>query len=178
MSRIGRKPIPIPQGVNVTVSGTQVKVKGPLGEIERTFHPEMEISLGDGTLSVLRSADTKAHKALHGLTRALLTNMVNGVANGFAKELEIVGVGYRAEPKKNGILLSLGFSHGIFYMTPPGVRIEVPKPTTIRISGIDKEQVGEVAAQIRRLRKPEPYKGKGICYVGERIHRKAGKTAK
>ncbi|MFH1011625.1 MAG: 50S ribosomal protein L6 [bacterium] len=178
MSRIGRKPIPIPQGVDVTISGVQVKVKGPLGEIERTFHPDMEITRGDDSLSVRRASDTKAHKALHGLTRALLSNMVTGVVKGFAKELEIVGVGYRAESKKNGILLSLGYSHGIFYVTPPGVKIEVPKPTTIRVSGIDREQVGEVAAQIRRMREPEPYKGKGICYAGERVRRKAGKTAK
>ncbi len=178
MSRIGQKPIPIPQGVSVAVSGPQVQVKGPLGDIERTFHPAMEISVDDKSLSVRRSSDSKAHKALHGLTRALLSNMVAGVVKGFSKELEIVGVGYRAEAKKNGVFLSLGFSHGIFYVTPRGIKIEVPKPTSIIISGIDRERVGEVAAQIRRLRKPEPYKGKGICYAGEHIHRKAGKTAK
>jgi large subunit ribosomal protein L6 len=178
VSRIGRKPIPIPQGVSVAVSGPQVKVKGPLGDIERVFHPDMEISVSDKTLSVRRPSDSKSHKALHGLTRALLNNMITGVVKGFSKELEIVGVGYRAEPKKNGVLLTLGFSHGIFYVTPPGVKIEVPKPNSIIVSGTDREQVGEVAAQIRSLRKPEPYKGKGICYAGEHIHRKAGKTAK
>ncbi len=178
MSRIGRKGISIPKGVQVTISGSQVKIKGPLGEIERAFHPDMEISSESQSLSVRRKSDTKAQKALHGLTRALLQNMITGVVQGYSKELEIVGVGYRAEPRKRGILLSVGFSHGVFFTTPAGVKIEVPKPTSIIISGIDREQVGEIAAQIRRIRKPEPYKGKGICYAGERIHRKAGKTAK
>jgi large subunit ribosomal protein L6 len=178
MSRIGRKTISIPKGVEITISGSQVKVKGPKGEIERIFHPDMEIVSESQNLSVHRKSDTKAQKALHGLTRALLQNMIIGVVQGYTKELEIVGVGYRAEPKKRGILLTIGLSHGVFFTAPAGVKIEVPKPTSIIISGIDREQVGEVAAQIRRIRKPEPYKGKGICYAGEHIHRKAGKTAK
>jgi large subunit ribosomal protein L6 len=178
VSRIGRKPIPVPEKVNVTISGTHVKVKGPLGEIERTFHPDMEIVSEGDDLLVRRPSDTKNHKSLHGLTRALLANLVTGVSQGFKKDLEIVGVGYRAEAKKLGILLSIGYSHGVFFVTPPNIKIEVPKPTSIIISGVDREQVGEVAAQIRRIRKPEPYKGKGIRYVGEHVHRKAGKTAK
>lgn len=178
MSRIGRQPVPVPKGVDVAVSGHHVKIKGPLGEIERTFHPEMEISLEEGELRVQRTSDSKPSRALHGLTRALLSNMVIGVSEGFKKELEIVGVGYRAEPKKRGILLSVGFSHGIFFVTPPGIKIDVPKPTSIVVSGVDRELVGEIAARIRRLRKPEPYKGKGIRYIDEHVRRKAGKTAK
>ncbi|MBU1707585.1 50S ribosomal protein L6 [bacterium] len=178
MSRIGRKVIPVPEKVNVAISGTHVKVEGPLGEIERTFHTDMEIVSEGKELLVRRPSDTKMHKSLHGLTRALLWNMVIGVSQGFKKELEIVGVGYRAEAKKLGILLSIGFSHGIFFVTPQNIKIEVPKPTSIVISGVDRELVGEVAAQIRSIRKPEPYKGKGIRYVGEHVHRKAGKTAK
>ncbi len=178
MSRIGRQPVPVPKGVDVAISGHHVKIKGPLGEIERTFHPEMEVSLEEGELRVQRPSDSKPSRALHGLTRALLNNMVIGVSEGFKKELEIVGVGYRAEPKKRGILLSVGFSHGIFFVTPPGIKIEVPKPTSIVVSGVDRELVGEIAARIRRLRKPEPYKGKGIRYIDEHVRRKAGKTAK
>jgi large subunit ribosomal protein L6 len=178
VSRIGRQPVPVPKGVDVAISGHHVKVKGPLGEIERTFHPEMEISLEEGELRVQRPSDSKLSRALHGLTRALLNNMVIGVSEGFKKELEIVGVGYRAEPKKRGVLLSVGFSHGIFFVTPPGIKIEVPKPTSIVVSGVDRELVGEIAARIRRLRKPEPYKGKGIRYIDEHVRRKAGKTAK
>lgn len=178
MSRIGRKPIPIPKGIEVKISGSFVKVKGPLGEIERTFHPDMQIALEDGELRVRRPSDIKTHRALHGLTRALLNNMVVGVSQGFKKELEIVGVGYRAELKKLGILLNIGYSHLVFLATPPGIKVEVPKPTSIIVSGVDRELVGEVAANIRRVRKPEPYKGKGIRYAGEYVHRKAGKTAK
>jgi len=178
VSRIGRQPVPVPKGVDVAISGHHVKIKGPLGEIERTFHPEMEVSLEEGELRVQRPSDSKPSRALHGLTRALLNNMVIGVSEGFKKELEIVGVGYRAEPKKRGILLSVGFSHGIFFVTPPGIKIEVPKPTSIVVSGVDRELVGEIAARIRRLRKPEPYKGKGIRYIDEHVRRKAGKTAK
>jgi large subunit ribosomal protein L6 len=178
VSRIGRQPVPVPKGVDVAISGHHVKIKGPLGEIERTFHPEVEISLEEGELRVQRTSDSKPRRALHGLTRALLSNMVVGVSEGFKKELEIVGVGYRAEPKKRGILLSVGFSHGIFFVSPPGIKIEVPKPTSIVVSGVDRELVGEIAARIRRLRKPEPYKGKGIRYIDEHVRRKAGKTAK
>jgi large subunit ribosomal protein L6 len=178
VSRIGRQPVPVPKGVDVAISGHQVNVRGPLGEIERNFHPAMEISLDEGELRVQRPSDSKPNRALHGLTRALLSNMVIGVSKGFRKELEIVGVGYRAELKKRGILLSLGFSHGIFFVTPPGIKIEVPKPTSIVVSGVDRELVGEIAARIRRLRKPEPYKGKGIRYIDEHVRRKAGKTAK
>jgi large subunit ribosomal protein L6 len=178
VSRIGRQPVPVPKGVDVAISGHHVNVRGPLGEIERNFHPAMEISLDEGELRVQRPSDSKPNRALHGLTRALLSNMVIGVSKGFRKELEIVGVGYRAELKKRGILLSLGFSHGIFFVTPPGIKIEVPKPTSIVVSGVDRELVGEIAARIRRLRKPEPYKGKGIRYMDEHVRRKAGKTAK
>ena len=178
MSRIGRKPIPVPQEVEVKISDHHVEVKGPLGEIERIFHPEIEICLEERELRVRRPSDSKTHKALHGLTRALLNNMVVGVSKGFKKELEIVGIGYRADGKKRGILLNVGFSHTVFFLTPPGIKIEVPKPSSIIISGVDRDMVGEVAAQIRRIRKPEPYKGKGIRYVDEHVHRKAGKTAK
>ncbi|MCB9356971.1 MAG: 50S ribosomal protein L6 [Calditrichaeota bacterium] len=178
MSRVGRAPIKLPKGVDVKIAGSDVTVKGPMGELARTFPADIEIKLEDGTLSCTRPSDQKEHRALHGLTRALLNNMVVGVTEGFKKELQISGVGFKAEAKKRGVLLNVGYSHPVMVVTPAGVKAEVTGPTTILVSGTDKEIVGQVAATIRSVRKPEPYKGKGIMYTGERIHRKAGKTGK
>lgn len=176
MSRIGRKPVPVPAGVTVTIEGNTVGVKGPRGELKRTFRPEVGIRLQDGQLVVERAADTKAHRALHGLTRALLANMVTGVTQGYRKSLEIVGVGYRAEKKGKVLVLNVGFSHPVEFPEPEGITITTPNPTTVVVEGIDKEKVGQVAAELRSVRPPEPYKGKGIRYVGEVVRRKAGKT--
>jgi len=176
MSRIGKKPVPVPGGVTVEVKGKAVTVKGPKGELNRTFHPEMTIELDGSTLTVTRPSDSKQHRALHGLTRALLANMVTGVARGYSRTLEIVGVGYRAEKKGSALVLAAGYSHPVQYAEPPGIRISAPNPTTIVIEGADKEQVGQVAAEIRAVRPPEPYKGKGIRYAGEQVRRKAGKA--
>jgi large subunit ribosomal protein L6 len=176
MSRIGKKPINIPSAVTVAVEGHVVRVKGPKGELERRVHDEMEISHEKGTLSVARPSDEPRHKALHGLTRTLLSNMVEGVTKGFQKQLEIVGVGYKAEKRPYGLQLALGYSHPIEYRAPKGITLNAPQPTSITIDGADKEVVGQVAAELRSLRPPEPYKGKGIKYVGEQIRRKAGKA--
>jgi large subunit ribosomal protein L6 len=176
MSRIGRKPVPIPSGVTVGIEGTTVSVKGPRGELLRTFPSDLTISQDSGTLQVERPSDEAHHKALHGLARALLANMVEGVTKGYQRQLEITGVGYKAEPKPYGLLLSLGYSHTIEYKAPTGVKLSAPQPTQVLVEGADKEMVGQVAAEIRSLRKPEPYKGKGIKYVGEKIRRKAGKA--
>ncbi|HEY8484501.1 MAG TPA: 50S ribosomal protein L6 [Longimicrobiales bacterium] len=176
MSRIGRKPVPIPAGVTVTIEGNTVGVKGPKGELKRTFRPEVAIRMQDGQLVVERAADTKTHRALHGLTRALLANMVAGVTQGYRKSLEIVGVGYRAEKKGKNLVLNVGFSHPVEFPEPEGITITTPNPTTVVVEGIDKEKVGQVAAEIRAVRPPEPYKGKGIRYAGEVVRRKAGKT--
>lgn len=178
MSRVGRAPIKLPKGVEVKLNGSEVSVKGPKGELLRTFPRDIEIKLEDGTLTCHRPSDDKNHRALHGLSRALLNNMVVGVTDGFKKDLQIVGVGFKVEAKKRGILLNVGYSHPVFVTMPADVKAEVTSPTTIAISGADRELVGQVAATIRQVRKPEPYKGKGIMYVGERIHRKAGKTGK
>jgi large subunit ribosomal protein L6 len=178
MSRIGKQPIAVPQGVDVTVHGSLVAVKGPRGSLERTLHPDMRILLEDGTLRVERPSDERDHRSLHGLTRTLIANMVEGVTNGFEKRLEIVGVGYRAALKGSDLELALGFSHPVAVPAPGGIEFEVPAPNRIVVRGIDKEQVGETAANIRKIRKPEPYKGKGVRYEGEYVRKKAGKAAK
>jgi large subunit ribosomal protein L6 len=176
MSRIGRKPIPVPSGVEVTLDGSDVKVKGPRGQLERTLHGEMAVSREDGEILVKRPTDEARHRALHGLTRTLIANMIEGVTSGFKKTLEIVGVGYRAENKPFGLTLSLGYSHQIDYRAPEGITLRAVTPTLVEIEGASKETVGQVAAEIRALRPPEPYKGKGVKYQGEVIRRKAGKA--
>jgi len=176
MSRIGRKPIPVPANVTITVAGANVKVKGPKGELDRKIRSEMDLEQEDGQLLVKRPSDSKEHRALHGLTRALLANMVEGVTSGYRKTLEIVGVGYRAEKKGKTLVLNVGYSHVVQYPEPAGITLSTSGPTTVVIEGIDKEKVGQVAAEIRSVRPPEPYKGKGIRYQGEQVRRKAGKT--
>jgi len=180
MSRIGRMPIPVPPGVQVKIEkGNRVTVKGPKGELTRTFHPDMIITLEDNQIKVKRPTDQRHHKALHGLTRALLANMVTGVTEGFRKQLEIVGVGYRADLQGDKLVLQLGFSHPVEIVPPPGITFSFDnRSKIITVEGIDKELVGEVAARIRAWRPPEPYKGKGIRYVGEHVRRKAGKAGK
>jgi len=177
MSRVGKMPVAIPKGVDVELAGGTVTVKGPKGELGLDVHPTMKVTVDDGEIRVERPSDQKQHRALHGLTRALLANMVEGVTAGFSKTLEIVGVGYRAEMKGKKLNLSLGFSHPIDYQPVEGVSIECPNQTTVVISGPDKQKVGQAAAEIRGFRPPEPYKGKGVRYQGERVRRKAGKTA-
>lgn len=176
MSRIGKQPIPVPAGVTVSVDGSTVRVKGPKGEMERTFRPEMKIALEDGVLTVERPSDSKQDRAMHGLTRALMANMVEGVTTGFRKALELVGVGYRAEKKGQALVLTVGYSHQVVYPEAKGLTITTPAPTQIVVEGIDKQQVGQAAAEIRSVRPPEPYKGKGIRYQGEHVRRKAGKA--
>ncbi len=178
MSRIGRLPIPVPQGVTVTIDGSVVSVKGPKGELKNEFHPTMVIEQVDNTIVVKRQSDEKQQKSLHGLTRSLLANMVEGVTNGYSRNLEIVGVGYRAAKQGNKLVLTMGYSHPVEMEPAPGIEIEVPAPTKITVKGIDKQLVGETAANIRAVRPPEPYLGKGIKYEGERIRRKAGKAGK
>ncbi len=180
MSRIGRSPITVPAGVTVSFGdGNSVTVKGPQGELARTLPAAITVHQDGDTLVVERPDDQRQNRALHGLTRSLVANMVSGVTDGFMKELEIVGVGYRAAPKgPTALELALGFSHPVNVTAPEGVTFEVPTATRIIVKGIDKEKVGQVAADIRKLRKPEPYKGKGIRYAGERVVRKAGKAAK
>jgi len=176
MSRIGRMPIEIPGGVQVSIEGNTVKVKGPKGQLEKSFHPDIAINVEDKQIVVTRPSDNKNHMALHGLTRALLNNMVQGVTKGFEKKLELVGVGYRAAKQGNKLVLTVGYSHPVEMDPGPDLNIEVPAPTKITVLGIDKEKVGAFAANIRSVREPEPYKGKGIKYEGERIRRKAGKA--
>ena len=176
MSRIGKLPITVPAGVTVTVTGNTVKVKGPKGELSRTLHPEMAVKLEGTTITVARPSDEPKHKSLHGLSRTLIANMIEGVAKGYSKQLEITGVGFKAEPKPFGLQLALGYSHQIQYKAPAGIKLSAPQPTQVIIEGADKEVVGQVAAEIRGLRPPEPYKGKGIKYAGETIRRKAGKA--
>lgn len=178
MSRIGRMPIPLPEGTEVRIEGNRVTVKGPKGELTQEFHPDMIIEMEEGTIRVRRPSDSKLHKSLHGLTRSLLANMVEGVTKGFEKNLEVHGVGYRAVAKGPDIELPLGFSHPVLVKAPEGVEFELVTPTKIRVKGADKQKVGEIAAKIRALRKPDPYKGKGIRYAGEQIRRKAGKALK
>ena len=177
MSRIGRKPITIPNGVTVSIDGATVKVKGPKGELSRTFEPSMKLRVENNELLVERPNDEKRERALHGLTRALLANMVTGVTEGFKKTLEIIGVGYRAEKKGKNLVVSVGYSHPVQYPEPEGITLTTPAPTTIVVEGVDKQKVGQVAAELREFRPPEPYKGKGIRYQGEQVRRKAGKTA-
>ncbi|MBK7228881.1 MAG: 50S ribosomal protein L6 [Ignavibacteriales bacterium] len=177
MSRIGKKIIEIPKGVTVTLDGNNIKVKGPMGELQRVAHPNMKVEMNDNIIEVKRPDDFKENRALHGLTRALIQNMILGVNEAYKKTLDIVGVGYKVELKGTNLLLNMGYSHPIFFMPPDGIKLEAPTPTQIVISGIDKQLVGQVAAKIRSIRKPEPYKGKGIKYSNEHILRKAGKTA-
>ena len=176
MSRIGKKPVPVTKGVTVTVDGNTVKVKGPKGELTRTLPAEMNVALAGDEVTVTRPSDEPRHKALHGLTRSLVANMVEGVSKGFQKQLDIVGVGYKAETRPYGLQLALGFSHPVEYRAPKGIKLTAPTPTSILIDGADKEIVGQVAAELRSLRPPEPYKGKGIKYQGEQVRRKAGKA--
>ncbi len=170
-------PIPIPQGTEVIVEGNRVTAKGPKGELTQELHPDMIISLEEESLVVKRPSDSGMHRSLHGLTRTLIANMVEGVTNGYEKNLEIHGVGYRAVAKDKDVELTLGFSHPILVKAPEGIEVEVVTPTKLRVRGIDKQKVGQMAAKIRALRKPDPYKGKGVRYTGEYIKRKAGKTA-
>ncbi|MGA8681269.1 MAG: 50S ribosomal protein L6 [Acidimicrobiales bacterium] len=179
MSRIGKNPIPVPAGVEVTLAGRSVVVKGPQGQLRRELPGEITVEQADSTLLVQRPDDQRHNRALHGLTRSLVANMVIGVTTGYTKDLDIVGVGYRATSKgPQQLELALGFSHPVVVDAPPGISFEVPAPTRIIVKGIDKELVGQVAADIRKIRKPEPYKGKGVRYVGEVVRRKAGKAAK
>jgi len=176
MSRIGKKPVTLPKGVNLELQGQTVAVKGPRGELRRTLHPEMQLAFENGVLTVARPSEEKRHKALHGLTRTLVQNMVDGVSKGFSKTLEIQGVGYKAETKPYGVNLIVGFSHPVKYEAPKGIKISVENNTVVKIEGADKEKVGQVAAELRAVRPPEPYKGKGVRYQGEQVRRKAGKT--
>ena len=176
MSRIGKLPVAVPAGVTVTQNGNSITVKGPRGELSRSLPQVITVSQEDGQLVATRPSDDPQHKALHGLTRSLVNNMVEGVTKGFQKTLEIVGVGYKAETRPYGLQLALGFSHPIEYRAPAGIKLTATNPTTVVIDGADKEVVGQVAAEIRSLRPPEPYKGKGVKYQGETIRRKAGKA--
>jgi len=178
MSRVGNAPVPIPKGVEVTVRGRTVEVKGPKGTLVREFHPDITVEVADSTVRVRRPSDLEHHRALHGLTRALLANMVRGVTEGFKVELEIQGVGYRATRQGNTLSLQVGYSHPVEVAPPAGIAFEVPQPTRITVSGIDKELVGQVAARIRAIREPDPYKGKGIRYAGERVRLKPGKAGR
>jgi large subunit ribosomal protein L6 len=179
MSRVGRSPIPVPANVTVNIDGAKVSVKGPQGTLERSLPSGITVVQEGDVLVVSRPDDERRHRALHGLSRSLVANMVAGVTDGFSKDLEIVGVGYRCLAKGPGSLeLALGFSHPVFVNAPDGITFDVPLPTRITVKGMDKEKVGQVAADIRKLRKPEPYKGKGVRYAGERVLRKAGKAAK
>lgn len=178
MSRIGIDPITVPAGVDVTIDGAQVRVKGPKGTLEHTMASPITATLDDGRITVARPDDERESRSLHGLTRTLLDNMVVGVTNGYSKALEIVGVGYRAVPKGADLELSLGYSHTITVQPPEGITFVVDSATALRVEGIDKQLVGQVAANIRKLRKPEPYKGKGVRYAGENVRRKVGKTGK
>jgi large subunit ribosomal protein L6 len=178
VSRIGKQPIPVPAGVDVKIDGQTLVVKGPKGELTQTFSDVISITLDDGVINVTRPDESRTARSLHGLTRTLVANMVTGVSEGYAKNLEIVGVGYRAAMKGNDIELQLGFSHPVLVVAEPGITFEVPAPTKITVRGIDKQRVGQVAADIRKWRKPEPYKGKGVRYEGEYVRRKLGKAAK
>jgi large subunit ribosomal protein L6 len=178
MSRIGRLPIQIPTGVDVAINGNVVTVKGPNGTLTKEFHKDMIIKSEDGVITVTRPSEDKMHKSLHGLTRTLVSNMVDGVTKGFSKELEINGVGYRAAKQGNKVVMNLGFSHQVEVSEVPGIKIDVLTPNKLKISGPDKQQVGQFAAEMREKRPPEPYKGKGIKYVDEVIRRKEGKAGK
>jgi len=177
MSRIGKKPIQIPEGVEIDVQPGAVKVKGPKGELSQDVDRDMKVAIDDGTLTVDRPTDRGKHRALHGLTRSLIANMVEGVTDGFERRLEIQGVGYRAQLKGKALEMSVGFSHPVTIQAPEGIEFEVPVPTEVVVRGIDKQLVGETAARIRKSRPPEPYKGKGVRYAGEHVSRKVGKRA-
>ncbi|CAM4080526.1 50S ribosomal protein L6 [Mesobacillus thioparans] len=178
MSRVGKKPIEIPAGVTVTLDNNHVTVKGPKGELSRTFHSDIEIKIEENVINISRPTDNKEHRALHGTTRAVLANMVEGVFKGFERGLELVGVGYRASKQGNKLVLNVGYSHPVEIEPEKGIEVEVPSNTKIVIKGTDKERVGALAANIRDVRPPEPYKGKGIRYEGEYVRRKEGKTGK
>lgn len=178
MSRIGKKPIEIPAGVTVTINGSDVTVKGPKGELSRSFNSDLTITLEENVLTVTRPSDAKEHRALHGTTRAVIANMVEGVSKGFEKSLELIGVGYRAQKQGNKLVLNVGYSHPVEFEAEQGLEIEVPSNTKIIVKGVSKERVGALAADIRDVRPPEPYKGKGIRYEGEYVRRKEGKTGK
>jgi len=177
MSRIGKKPVPLPKGVTAAVRDRTVTITGPKGELVRTIHADLTAVVEDGAVIVRRPSDENRHKALHGLTRTLIANMVDGVTKGFVKQLEIQGVGYKAEVKPFGVQLTVGLSHPVQYHAPKGIKISVDNNVLVKVEGIDKELVGQVTAELRNVRPPEPYKGKGIRYVGEQVRRKAGKTA-
>ena len=178
MSRIGKKPITVPAGVEVKINGSEVTVKGPKGELKNTFNADMAIAMEGNEIIVTRPSDDKEHRSLHGLTRTLIANMVEGVSNGYSKTLEVNGVGYRVQKQGKNLVMNLGFSHQVIVEEVPGITIEVPGPNQIVISGADKQQVGQFAAEVREKRPPEPYKGKGIKYADEHIRRKEGKAAK
>ena len=178
MSRIGKKPITIPAGVDVKINGSEVTVKGPKGELKDTFNADMSIAMENNEIVVTRPSDNKEHRALHGLTRTLIANMVEGVSNGYKKELEVNGVGYRAQKQGKNLVMNLGYSHQVIMPEVDGITVEVPNNNSIIISGADKQKVGQFAAEVREKRPPEPYKGKGIKYVDEHIRRKEGKAAK
>lgn len=178
MSRVGNNPVAIPAGVDVNIKGPNVVVKGPKGQLDRRFHERVSVAVDDGVAIVARVDDSRESKAIHGLSRALLANMVAGVSDGFRRDLEIQGVGYRAQLKGSTLELQVGFSHPVSVDAPDGITFEVPEPTRVSVIGIDKELVGQVAADVRKIRPPEPYKGKGIRYVGEYVRRKAGKAGK
>jgi large subunit ribosomal protein L6 len=177
MSRIGKQPIAIPEGVTIDAKPGNVSVKGPKGELNQTVSHEMKVEIDDGTLTVSRPTDRGEHRALHGLTRSLIANMVEGVTGGFEKRLQIQGVGYRAQLKGKALEMALGYSHPVTLEAPKGIEFEVPQPTEVVVRGIDKQLVGETAARIRKSRPPEPYKGKGVRYAGEHVARKVGKRA-
>jgi large subunit ribosomal protein L6 len=176
VSRIGKRPVPIPAGVAVSVAGREVSVKGPKGELKRLVHPEMSVAVEGPQVTVGRPSEATRHKALHGLTRTLIRNMIEGVSRGYSKTLEIHGVGYKAEPQAAGLKLTVGFSHPVEFKAPAGIKFSVDSNTVIRVDGVDKELVGQVASELRKVRPPEPYQGKGIRYQGEHVRRKAGKT--
>ncbi|AIM16684.1 MULTISPECIES: 50S ribosomal protein L6 [Neobacillus] len=178
MSRVGKKPIEIPAGVTVTLNNNTVTVKGPKGELTRTFNPDMNIKIEENVITISRPSDVKEHRALHGTTRAVIANMIEGVSKGFEKSLELIGVGYRAQKQGNKLVLNVGYSHPVEIEPENGLEIEVPSNTKVTVKGADKERVGALAANIRQVRPPEPYKGKGIRYEGEYVRRKEGKTGK
>lgn len=177
MSRVGKKPVPVPQGVKVEFKGVKLHVEGPKGKLDFEVHPRMKVSVGNGQITVERSSNLPLDRSLHGLTRSIVSNMVTGVSQEFSRTLEIEGIGFRAQVQGKNLQLSLGFSHSIDFPIPDGVKVETPKPTTIIVKSVDKALVGQVAAKIRGFFEPEPYKGKGVRYSGEQIRRKAGKAA-
>lgn len=178
MSRVGKKPVTVPAGVDVKLDGSTLTVKGPKGQLVRTLHPDMKITVDAGVITVERPSDERHHRALHGLTRSLVANMVEGVSAGFTKSLELVGTGYRAAKSGQKLVLTVGFSHPVEMVPPQGIEIEVPATNTVIVKGADKEAVGAFSANVRKVRPPEPYLGKGIRYTGEKVRRKAGKTGK